>query len=280
MADTFLERISKVRLTRSQKKIADYFIQNQDKIGRFSAMEAAREVGVSDASIIRFARALGFDGYLELRRYMYDSMVSNSFGDLSLADRQTQSEERFHDSAAADRFLAMAERNLAYPFEKNDVKTLEQTADALTVARRKYIIGLRGNRGTAVNFGRLLSFLLPDVTTISDAECTSMSSMMDIGPQDVLLMFLFTRYYRIDRQYLELAKKSGARIILVTNDVTGDLTTFADQVLVVQTSGMAFFHSTVGISALAEYLLVLVSRKTDAQERLRLRDELLAYQRE
>ena len=280
MANSFMEKVSQAKLTKSQKKIADYFIQNQDKIGRLSAMEAAREIGVSDVSVIRFARALGFDGYLDLRRYMYDSLVSNSFGNLSLAERMAQSEEKFHGSDTLNEFITIAGQNLIYPFRQNHAEELELAADFLLKAKKKYIIGLRGNRGTAVNFGRLLSFMIPNVVAIDNAECTSISSMQDIGKGDVLIMFLFTRYYRIDRQYLELARKGGATVVLVTNDVTGDLSTYADLVLVVQTTSMTFFHSVIGVSALAEYLLFLIGRKTDARERLKERDELLAYQRE
>ena len=51
MGNILIDRIKNAKLTKSQKQIADYFIRNQDKIGRLSAMEAAREIGVKKVLI-------------------------------------------------------------------------------------------------------------------------------------------------------------------------------------------------------------------------------------
>lgn len=57
------EPIKPLKLTKKQKVIAEYFIQNQERLGSLTSMEAANEIGVSDASVIRFSRMIGFAGY-------------------------------------------------------------------------------------------------------------------------------------------------------------------------------------------------------------------------
>lgn len=51
------------RLTRNEKRIADFLIQNQDEAAFMSAAEIARELGLSEPTIGRFARSVGFENF-------------------------------------------------------------------------------------------------------------------------------------------------------------------------------------------------------------------------
>ena len=86
-------------------------------------------------------------------------------------------------------------------------------------------------------------------------------------------MFVFSRCYKTDVKYLELAKKNGAKICLITDDLHKPLQNFADITIYVATSGISFFHSTIGAVTAAEYILTLVSRRTDYRQRLEERDD-------
>ncbi|MCC7276256.1 MAG: MurR/RpiR family transcriptional regulator, partial [Alphaproteobacteria bacterium] len=53
-------------LTKSQRAIADHIVKDPKGAAFLSAKELARMIDVSDASVVRFARALGYDGYPDL----------------------------------------------------------------------------------------------------------------------------------------------------------------------------------------------------------------------
>ena len=53
-----IRSIQNADLTRQQQKIADYFVKNQNRVCTMSLIKVAREIGVSDASVVRFARAV------------------------------------------------------------------------------------------------------------------------------------------------------------------------------------------------------------------------------
>lgn len=57
-----MKRLTQHNLTKSQMKIADYVAKNQKRIIGLTAKQAGGEIGVSDATMIRFARALGYEG--------------------------------------------------------------------------------------------------------------------------------------------------------------------------------------------------------------------------
>ncbi|MBQ6322482.1 MAG: MurR/RpiR family transcriptional regulator [Lachnospiraceae bacterium] len=279
MDHTIIERISKTKLTKTEKKIADFFINNQEKIGALSALDAAKEIGVSDASIIRFARSIGYSGYADLKEHFYQSLVQNSFGTLSLSERQAQADKKYGSGNIQEQYLSIVRQNIDVLFENNRQENIDLVVDGLIAARKKYIVGMRGCRGQALQLGRSLAFLLPEVFTINDAECTSLSRMQDMDEGDAMLMFYFPRYYQIDRCYLELAKKRKAKVFLITSDVTGEPSSYADVVLMVQTTSMSFAHSTLGVQVLSEYLSLLIGRKVDSRDRLEERDDMVAYQR-
>src|ERR1700681_3182663 len=58
------------RLTPAQRRIAQCLTERFAEIGFLSSMELAQFANVSQPSVTRFAIALGFDGYLEMRKYL------------------------------------------------------------------------------------------------------------------------------------------------------------------------------------------------------------------
>ena len=279
MANMLAERIKSVKLTKTQKKIAEYFVQNQDRIGSLSSLDVAHEIGVSDASIIRFSRVIGYDGFADLKSHIYDSLVENANNRVTLTERLFQNKEKYGSTEDSLNFIEVMQQNIASVFRDNRPEDFERVVDHVVKARKRYVIGLRGCKGIALQFGRLLSFMAPGVHTILDSECTSVNLMQDIKKNDVVVMFVYSRFYRMDEQYLKMARKRGAKICLIVNDITGPLNVYADEVLVVASANLSFFHSTIALDLLSEYLLDQISERLEYKERLLERDEVTEHQR-
>ncbi len=278
MANVFIDRIKGIALSKGQQKIAQYFIDHQEQILNMTSMEAARAVGVSDASIIRFARTIGYEGFTDMKKDVYKAVISDVSSMQSLVERQSSSIQKYSD-VSSESFQAIAQNNILETFRKNDSSKYEQIADMLIGARKKYVIGMRGCRGPAFSFGRLLSFMLEGVQLITDEQCTSVNLLQDASEDDVVILFAFSRFYKMDLNYLKLARKRNAKICLVTNEINADLTGNADIVLVVSTDHMGFFNSAIGLTAVSEYILTLIGRKAEYAGRLEERDEITEYQR-
>lgn len=60
-------------LTKSEKQIADYLRANQEESAFLSAGELASRLGLSEATLVRFARSLGLDGYPAMREVLQDN---------------------------------------------------------------------------------------------------------------------------------------------------------------------------------------------------------------
>ena len=55
-------------LTKSQQRIAHYLLANYDQAAFLAGADLANLLDVSEATLVRFARALGYPGFPELRR--------------------------------------------------------------------------------------------------------------------------------------------------------------------------------------------------------------------
>ena len=54
--------------SKGQKLLANYIIDNYDRAAFITASKMGRTVGVSESTVVRFAYALGYDGYPALQR--------------------------------------------------------------------------------------------------------------------------------------------------------------------------------------------------------------------
>lgn len=274
MDNLFAERIKNTQLTKSQRLIAQFFLNNQERIGSMSSLDVAKEVGVSDASIIRFSRAIGFEGYADLKNHLYHQLVENAYGGALLSERFTLNQEAFSGDFTPEHFQKLMMANLDSVFRNNSPKTFSLVVQGILSAKKRYIVGMRGCKGEAVKFGRLLSFMLPEVRTIVDGECTSILNIQDISQGDVLLMFVYSRFYKIDLDYVKTAKARGAKVYLIINELTGPLNPYADEIIVVSSSNMSFYHSTLAIDMVGEFILNEISIQVDFRRRLDERDQL------
>lgn len=278
-AGTLADRIRESKLTRTQEKIANYFLKNQERIGKLSSQEVAQEIGVSDASIIRFSRGIGFSGYAELKDHIYGMLVENAFSGLSLSERMDQNAGKYTGDEPAKRFIEIAHQNVDNVFRYNKVEQVEELADRIVAAEHRYIVGLRGCRGIALNCSRILAFMLPSVYCITDGECASISMLQDLTDRDVLVLFVFSRYYKVDVSYLEIARARGAYIAIVTDETAGALSAYADRIFTIPTENMAFYHSTLGATLFSDLLLNIIEKRVDCRARIEERDEILQEQR-
>ena len=59
---------NKIRLTPAQRRILQYIIEHYEEAIFLTASQLAQNVGVSEATVVRLAQALGFDGYPGMQR--------------------------------------------------------------------------------------------------------------------------------------------------------------------------------------------------------------------
>ncbi len=63
-------------LTGSEKKVANYILNNYMYILDYTVTELAEKAGISDATVVRFCRSVGYKGYQDLKISLAQDMMS------------------------------------------------------------------------------------------------------------------------------------------------------------------------------------------------------------
>lgn len=265
------QKISGVKLTKVQKNIAEYFLKNQERIGNLSSLQVAKEIGVSDASIIRFSRIIGYAGFADLKHDIYNSLVfssSSGIAGLTLSERHDARGKNLNQKKISDIFIEVMEYNLKRSFLQNKQELFDQTVQIIQNADKKFVLGFHGCKGIATQFGRLLRRLENNVNLILTSDLEVYTQLQSLTQNDAVFVFNFARYYKSDIGFVEYVKKKNAKIVVITDSVLAPYTKYADVVLLAATEQFSFFHSMIGATCIVEYLLTQLSRQSSCLERL------------
>lgn len=274
------EKIKEMKLTKADAVIAEYILENLDTIGILTSSTLAEKIGVSDTSVIRFIRKLGYRGYSDFRSEMNARMAAQYNKEQSLlmpGEKYTQTKSRLKQDSLIRDVGGYILDNLEKSFAKLDGKVIEEVADIILKSNSKYIAGFRGTASCAYYLANRLVMLVPRVITISHADASAVETIMDITEQDCLVVFSFARYSEINKSVIDIAKKNGARVILITDRQTSRFAARADIVIITKVDGLGFANSYVAPFGVSEVILLAVSGrgKEECDERIHLLDAVI-----
>ena len=280
MDTTLMNRIMEYSLTKGQGKIADYILKNQKRGLGMTAKEIGKEIGVSDASVIRFARTIGFDGFSDMKEYIQHELAKDreKIGKHSLYDRFTMQTHKYIKSKdSINEVIQLMGINLDTSLRQNSEERYEDAADRLLKADKKVIIGLRGGKGCAVQFSRLLGHLTDKVSAVTEESHDQLAKLTELDESDAAIFLNFPRYYKIDEKIGEILSERNVYCCLITDSMESPVVKYADEVLLVETEHCGFFHSMIGVEGVLEYLLILMCWKEPQTFRQKLieRDKVL-----
>lgn len=263
------KKIQSMALTRTDAEIAEYMLEHLSTIGFQTSTTLAEAVGVSDTSVIRFIRKLGFKGYADFRSEMNARtarQIDRAQPDLNPGEKYLRTLEHLGSDSLISDVSQYTLNNLRKSYAQLDQGTVEQVVDILLRSDRKYIAGFRGTACCAQYMASKLLFLAPHVVPILHADASAVENLLDITDRDCLFLYSFPRYSEIARPLLEIARESGAKVILMTDRRTSPLANKADVVLTAQVDGLGFTNSYVAPLSLSEVILLSVSGRRDVTD--------------
>lgn len=261
-----IKKIQNMSLSKTDTKIAAYICEHIDTIGLQTSTVMAEEIGVSDTSIVRFVRKLGYKGYLDFRTAMNERILKKTIEDrqsLSPMEKYARSKERLKRDSLIRDVSSYTLDNLEKSFLALDSGTLEQIVDILMSSDRKYIAGFRGTACCAQYMSSKLLFLMPHVVLITNADATAAERIIDITERDCLFLYSFPRYSEITRTLMDIARENKAKIILMTDGPTSPLANKADIVVTARIDGLGFTNSYVAPLSLSELIILAASSRSD-----------------
>lgn len=265
------ELISRTPLTKTQKLIARYILDNSADACFMTSTEIALKAGVSESSVIRFSRSLGFDGFMDfqksLRREYQDKVLSISSAITVPSQRIAKRAHLTNTSDYISRHFKNAARNLEKAASANSISAFEEAADIILSSRHKYITASRGNSSLGDYFLLYLKHMVPNVESTSSASISPVDHLCNISKDDCLIVFSFPRYSTEDRICARMAQEAGSKIIIVTDKPSALLAEYATVLFTAPVDSNAFFNCMAGPQFIAEAILETLSHKAKGIEK-------------
>ncbi|WP_341889258.1 MurR/RpiR family transcriptional regulator, partial [Variovorax sp. YR752] len=242
-------------LSPEQQRAARWLQGHEATIALHSMRSAARQAGVSPATMTRLAQRLGFDGYEALRqparRRLAAQAAPSAYAERARARQRS-------GAAARDRLDALngaQQANVASVAARNGDGTIEAAADALLHASRVFFLGLRVCHGLAFHLHYGWGLLKANGTLMNDLGGTLADHALQIAPGDLLVAISQAPYTRRTVEAVALARRQGAAVLALTDSPLSPVARGAQHLLLFDTDSPSFFHSLTGAQALAESLL-------------------------
>lgn len=252
-----VERLNEIdrSLSASHSKISTFLLRSGHKAAFLTAAEIAASVDVSESTVVRFARMLGFKGFPELQDFLRAGLLKS----LSPTERLNVYDDIHDDTQLVEHIMELELRNLRTALQHANAATLRTLTDCIGTARRCYVIGLRSSRAPATLLGHYLMKIVPHVTTITSGDFM-FEELSWATAQDVLITFSFPRYSEHTIEAIRIAKAAGAHTGAITDSTSSPAAQLSEHSLIVPASSGFFGNSFVGAVAMANLLLAFCTR--------------------
>lgn len=256
------------KLTKLEKTIAEYVLKNIGEVSFMTVAELAKTLDVSDTSIIRTTRAMGFSGFSDFQRSIQQKLrqeMQNLNSGLSPKGRAlSKSAERNKDNLPLQG-LGFVMDHLNAVMENNGREKLEKTVDILAGSQQKFICGYRGSAAVIYFFAQKLRLFLPMVHTLTTGDSEMIERLADISSADCLFVCSFPRYNHMVMQASDMARRAGAKVIALTDKVTSPIAEDTDVSLLADVDFPGFCNSYVAPLFICDLLLLLLSEKINME---------------
>lgn len=210
-------------MTRSEIRIAKRLLASPNEFVRSSVRGVAADLGVSEPTILRFCRAVGCEGFKDLKfRLIQELAATQAINDQAVrASRPAASNEpATRDAADDDRVFDTIIEALTHTRDTLLPKDLLSAAQAIAKAGRVVVYGIGGSSAmlAAEAHNRLFRLNIP-IMVFTDGYTQRMSAAI-LEEGDVALFISSTGRPRELQESLELAKYYKATCVAITDKDT------------------------------------------------------------
>ncbi|MDD3335851.1 MAG: MurR/RpiR family transcriptional regulator [Eubacteriales bacterium] len=166
-------------LSPSERKVADFAMENMPVLVRMSMREVKNGAGVSEPTVVRFCRAIGFEGFTDFKISMAQQMGSYETLFPGRQDGKSDLEQLIRGTLQSERDL------IDVTMRCIDLSMVEAAAKLITRARRICFFGVCTSSEICRDASRKLVRLNMSVWNHSDIH-DALLLVSEFGPDDLL----------------------------------------------------------------------------------------------
>ena len=197
-------------LTKSGHMVADYLVQHAAEAQYLSISSLARECKVAEATVFRFCRALGFEGYHEMRIALAQANATGALVNQRAPEPDADTATLCEHAGALFMTAINGTQNALSP------EAVDKAVALLHSARQVFCLGQGGSMLLANDICARFSSLSNKFRTAGDSHMQILAASL-MTEEDVVLFVSYSGATRDMIETLRTAKAAGAKIILITH---------------------------------------------------------------
>ena len=211
-------------LTRSGRTVAEYLVQHAAEAQYLSISSLARECNVAEATVFRFCRSLGFEGYHEMRIALAQANATGAMVNQRELDPEASPATLCEHASGLFMTAINGTQNALSP------EAVDRAAKMLHEAHQVFCLGQGGSMLLANDLCARFAGISNKFRTAGDNHLQIMAAGL-MTEADVVLFISYSGATRDMLETLRAAKTSGAKIILITHYEDSPGAKLADVVL-------------------------------------------------
>lgn len=249
------------KLSKGQKRLADYVRQNYDKAVFLTAARLGEIVGVSESTVVRFATQLGYKGYPGFQKAL-EELVRNK---LNSIQRMEVTYGRISQSEILENVLRSDIEKIKQTLSAIDHKAFNLAIDTILGAEKIYVIGIRSCAPLASFLSFYLNLVCNDVTAVTTNSSSEIfEQLIRISEKDVIIGISFPRYSMRTLKALEFASNRKAKVITLTDSVHSPMNLYSSCNLIARSDMASIVDSLVApLSVINALIVALCMKKQD-----------------
>lgn len=244
-------------MSKGQKRIAEYILNNSEQAAYLSSTELGVEANVSESTVSRFAVELGFKGYLDFQKALQESNRNR----LTAFQRMAATEQMIGNGNVLSKVMSSDSERIRKTLNDMDGTLFQEACDALLKADNVYVVGARSAAFLAGFIDYNLKMIFKNVHLVQTlAGSEIFEQMMNIGKNDVLFAISFPRYSKRVVRAVQYAHDRGAHVVTLTDSQASPIAALSDECLIAKSDMASFADNLVAPLSVVNALLVQLTR--------------------
>jgi DNA-binding MurR/RpiR family transcriptional regulator len=252
-------------LSKRLAQVAQFFLNHPEEVAVSTLVRLADLAAVPPATITRFAKELGFLGFVDLQLVFRERLLGPR---LPYAERLSGIGDSDLDQPGAvfGSFVQAAVQSLLRIEEALDRTQLDAFVDVLAASEVVHVAAARGAFGlgayTVYGLGSIgrRAHLVDNLGAMRGMQVAAM------GPGDTLLAMTFDDYTPETVEVARLAAARGNRVLAITDNALSPVAGLASHVLYVNEARLGHFRSQVPAMVVSQAMIVGLGRRLGSVE--------------
>lgn len=256
-------------LTSKEKILNSYVLEHPKKVVFMTIKELARATGVSEATVVRFVRTLGFEGYNNFLQELRDVVDTDS----PMLDRMYLSTPESSIGSRLHTVVCEGMQNLQHFYRQVDMDVLEKIVDHIEKSQDIFVIGSRLSYMPAYYLGWVLTKIRRGVHILTGSDSTSSDWLANAQEESLVIIFATTRYPNELIRLGRTVKRLNQTLIVIADSSLCPILSFADLFLVAPSKNIPLFGDLTIFNALIRFITLELANRSGSdfrkyQERL------------